>query len=214
MDDQRMDGTTGNLAAFVAATSGRRGTVGQVPGGVVVASPVAVANGYVNAAFRTRVDGAPDAFLDGARSFFAEVGRPFVVWVATGDTDLLAEAASGGTPDDTDTPAMCRTEPVDRPSDLQIREVGGAQDRDLFGRLCESGYGQPGLAWLLDHHGSYDVPGATWVIAADDTGDLGVGCGHLDGTTGGIYYVATPPEHRGRGAAAAVTTWLVNHLLE
>lgn len=82
-----------------------------------------------------------------------------------------------------------------------------------FGQLCEERHTQPGLAWLLDHHGSYDVSGAVWVIAADDAGDRGVGCGYRHGTTAGIYYVATPPEHHGRGAAVAVTTWLVDHLL-
>ena len=60
-----MDLTTANLAALVAATSGRRGTVDTIPGGVVVASPVAVANGYVNAAFRTTSEDPATTFLAG-----------------------------------------------------------------------------------------------------------------------------------------------------
>jgi GNAT superfamily N-acetyltransferase len=215
MDATQMDLTTANLAAFVVATSGHRGTVDTIPGGVVVASPVAVANGYVNAAFRTTSEVPATTFLAGSRAFFDGIGHPHVVWVPTGDIDLLAAAeAAGGTLDGPDTPAMSRTIPVSQPTDLRVRRVGSEEDRLTFGRLCEEGYAQPGLAWLLDHHGSYDVPDLAWVIATDGTGDRGVGCGYLDGTTAGIYYVATPPEHRGRGAAAAVTSWLVDHLLE
>lgn len=204
-----------NLAAFVAATSGHRGTVAAIPGGVVVASPVAVANGYVNAAFRTTSDVPATTFLAGSRTFFEGIGHPHVVWVPTGDTDLLtAAAAAGGTTDGPDSPAMSRSTPVGTVTDLRIRQVASGEDRSTFGQLCEAGYAEPGLAWLLDHHGSYDVSGAVWVIAADGDGDRGVGCGYIDGTTAGIYYVATPPEHRGRGAAAAITTWLVDQLLE
>jgi len=203
-----------NLAAFVAATSGRRGTVAAVPGGVAVASPVAVANGYVNAAFPTTSDVPATTFLAGSRTFFDGVGHPHVVWVPTVDADLLSAAvAAGGTSDGPDTPAMSRSTPIGTVTDLQIRRAESEEDRSTFGRLCEEGYAEPGLAWLLDHHDSYDVSGAVWVIAADDDGDRGVGCGYIDGTTAGIYYVATPPAHRGRGAAAAITTWLVDQLL-
>ena len=39
--------TLANLTAFVTETIGRLGTVGEIPGGVAVASTVPVANGYV-----------------------------------------------------------------------------------------------------------------------------------------------------------------------
>jgi GNAT superfamily N-acetyltransferase len=215
VDATLLELTTANLAAFVAATSGRNGTVDAVPGGVVVASPVPVANGYVNAAFRTTPDVPATVFLTGTRSFFDSIGHPCVVWVPTGDADLLAAAiVAGGASDGPDTPAMSRATPVGSVSALQVRQVENMEDRSIFGRLCEEGYAEPGLAWLLDHHGSYDSSGAVWVIAADAAGDCGVGCGYLDGTTSGIYYVATPPEHRGRGAGTAITAWLLDHLLE
>jgi predicted GNAT family acetyltransferase len=47
----------------------------------------------------------------------------------------------------------------------------------------------------------------------DGPDPVGVACGYLDDETGGIYYVATPPEHRGRGVAAAATAWVTNWLL-
>lgn len=203
-----------NLARFVAATAGRRGRTADVAGGVAVASPVPVANGYVNAAFRTAGDVSASEFERAVRRFFAEVGHPYVVW-APRDEEGLADTlrAAGGAADGTDSPMMVVTRPLPLPSGLRVRSVATTEDREVFGRLCESGYGEAGLAWLLDHHESYDVPGATWAIVADDTGDLGVGCGFADRSTGGIYYVATPPGRRGRGAAGAVTAWLTNHLL-
>ena len=210
-----------NLAAFVAATVGRAGRVEAVPGGTVVASAVPVANGYLNAAFRS--DGAvpADVFLDAARTVFADVGTPYVVWVESTDAELLTAAGAAGgladttdTTDTTDTPAMVVTGPVARPSRVDVRPVRGDADRATFVRLCENGYGMAGLAWLLESQGCLDAPGTTWAIASADGVDRSVACGFSDGTTGGIYYVATPPEHRGRGAASAVTAWLTNRLLD
>jgi GNAT superfamily N-acetyltransferase len=204
-----------NLAGFVAATVGRPGRVDAVPGGEVVASAVPVANGYLNAAFRTDDSVPADTFLDGVRTVFADVGAPYVVWAESTDDDLLAVAgATGGEADAKDTPAMVVTEPVPGPSRLDVRPIHGVGDRETFVRLCEDGYGMAGLAWLLDSQGCFDAPGTTWAIAAEDGVDLGVGCGFDDGATGGIYYVATPAAHRGRGAAAAVTAWLTNRLLD
>jgi GNAT superfamily N-acetyltransferase len=204
-----------NLAAFVAVTVGRPGRVEQVPGGTVVASAVPVANGYLNAAFRT--DGTVPAvdFLDAARNVFADAGMPYVVWAESTDDELRSAAgAAGGVADATDTPAMVVTEHVSRPHQLDVRAVDGAADRATFVRLCEDGYGMAGLAWMLESQGCLDAPGTTWAIASAGGVDLSVACGFDDGATGGIYYVATPPAHRGQGAASAVTAWLTDRLLD
>jgi GNAT superfamily N-acetyltransferase len=204
-----------NLAHFVAVTVGRPDSVQSVSGGTVVASTVPVANGYLNAAFRTDDTIPAVAFLDRVRAFFADSGTPYVVWIESTDDDLLAAAGtSGGVADGIDTPAMVVTEPVPRQSRLHVRPVHGATDRETFVRLCEDGYGMAGLAWLLDSQDCLDAPGTTWAIASEDGVDRSVACGYDDGATGGIYYVATPPEHRGRGAASAVTAWLTNRLLD
>ena len=204
-----------NLAAFVASTVGRPGRVEAVPGGTVVASAVPVANGYLNAAFRTDDSVPADAFLDAARTLFADVGTPYVVWVESTDAELwTAAGAAGGVAEATDTPAMVVRGHVVRPSHLDVRPIGGAADRATFVRLCEDGYGMAGLAWLLERQGCLDAPGTTWAIASADGVDRSVACGFSDGATGGIYYVATPPEHRGRGAASAVTAWLTGRLFD
>ena len=204
-----------NLASFVAVTMGRIGQVQSVPGGTAVSSTVPVANGYVNAAFRTDASVPPAAFVSGARAFFTSLGHPFVAWAPLGDTAFVAELVeAGGSVIDDDTPMLSVSGRLPTASGLQVRPASTEGDRQAFGRLCETGYDKPGLAWLLDHHQCYDAPGTIWAVADDGTGDRGVGCGYLDGATGGIFYVATPEEHRGRGVAAAITTWLVNQLVD
>ena len=219
-----------NLIAFVAATMGRVGRFEDVPGGIAVASAVPVANGYVNAAFRTDDSVAAPAFVAGALAFFASRSLPFVAWAPAGDTELIDElVAAGGTPDEEGHPMMSIGQRLPVTEGLTVRAAISADDRSVFGRLCEEGYEKPGLAWLLDHHRSYEATGTVWAVATesvDNVGgggqedgvvggvDVGVGCGYLEGATGGIYYVATPAQFRRRGAGAAITSWLVNHLLD
>ena len=202
-----------NLAEFVSVTAGRPGRVDRVDGGLLVSSPVPVANGYFNAAFpRGTVRHAE--FLDRAASFFSESGSPFVLWAPEDDTDLLAAAASrsaSGTPDCS--PQMVTDVPLPTRSDVAVREVVSDADRVLLSGLCEEGYGISGLAWILDHHDAFSAPGTTWAIAYDDDAPLGVGCSFSHGSTGGVYYIATPPRSARRGAASAVTTWLTNELV-
>ncbi len=107
---------------------------------------------------------------------------------------------------------MVIDEPLPVQSDLAVRVVAGDADRALFAELGEEGYGIPGLAWILDHHDAFSAPGTTWAIAYDDDAPLGVGCSFSHGSTGGVYYIATPPRSARRGAASAVTTWLTNEL--
>jgi len=202
-----------NLAEFVAVTAGRPGRVARVDGGLLVSSPVPVANGYFNAAF-PRGAVRPAEFLDRAASFFAESGSPFVLWVPEDDAGLLAAAAARATSVTPDrSPQMVIDVPLPMRTDLAVRVVDRAADRVLFCELCEEGYGIPGLAWILDHHDAFSAPGTTWAIAYDDDAPLGVGCSYSHGPTGGVYYVATPPGAARRGAASAVTAWLANGLL-
>lgn len=204
-----------NLGAFVAATAGRKGTVANVPGGVLVAGPVPVVNGYVNAAIPTNFLISTAAFVDSALAFFADLGRSFVLWVPSTNTSLADEAQRRGGAEDADrSPAMSIHAPIEPQTDFQVSIVDSSATRGSFGSLAQRGYGIDGLEWLLHEHDSYSAEGATWAIVSKDAQPLGVACGFLNDTTGGVYYVATPREDRGRGVGAAATTWVTNRLFE
>jgi ribosomal protein S18 acetylase RimI-like enzyme len=204
-----------NLARFVAANAGRSGTVAEVVGGVAVAGPVAVTNGYVTAAVPIDVTVAASAFLAESRSFFDGLKRSFVLWVPSENDELLTEAVRhGGVRAPDHSPAMeTRTRPPWRPRGLRVRAADTSADFDVFGALAEAGYAAPGMAWLQAKHG-YDAPGTTWAIVYDGSHAVGVACGYKFGETGGVYYVATPPEFRGRGVAAVATAWVANELFD
>jgi ribosomal protein S18 acetylase RimI-like enzyme len=210
-----MDSRPVNLARFVSAVSGRRGATREVRGGSVIACIVPVKNGYLDAAIPTDYSIDPSGFLDDAQSFFVEHHRPFVVWVPQSFAGLIAEVAGrGGLLDSSDTPAMFIAQRVEVDIRCDMRIVESAQDRATFAEVCERGYGVAGLGWITQHIEAFDADGTTWVVAFDQDEPVGVGCGFHDGQAGGIYYVATPAEHRGRGIAREVTAWLVNHLLD
>ena len=86
-----------NLAGFVGATAGRRGSVAEVPGGVAVASPFPVNHAYVNMAIRVDPGIGASAFLNACRSVFDAKQRTFVLWVGADEPDLVeaAERAEG-----------------------------------------------------------------------------------------------------------------------
>ncbi len=207
-----------NLAEFVAATAGRHGTVAHVPGGVVVAGPMAIANGYQNTALPTSRDIDPSEFLDRSRDFFGELNREFVLWVPKVH-EVLVELAieHGGVEGPGPTPAMIarnRVAITDRR--FTITEVVTPAARLTLADVIERGYDKPGLGWLLDHIGAFDAPGTTWALAHDEHGTpVSAACGYrASDNSGGLYYVATPVEHRGRGAGAAVSAWVTNTLVD
>lgn len=204
-----------NLAGFVRSTAGRIGTTEEIRGGVVVAGPVSVPNGYVNAAIPMESSVSPAAFFDDAYAFFAALHRPFVLWAPSSATPLLEEAGRRKLTRDKDpSPAMVATAPVGVRGDLRIRLADDEDTIAIFGDLCERGYEKPGMAWLLAHQQGYSAPGTSWHIAFDRDVPVSAACGYLGGETGGIYSVATPPEFRGRGYAATVTGVATNELFE
>ena len=213
MNDLSLGAT--NLAEFLAATAGRKGVVARVRGGLAVAGPSAVANAYVDGAVPTDSTVSPAVFLNDVTAFYAEQARAFVVWAPASSPALIEEAVrQGGVLDPDRPPAMSIHEPIALATDLRVSPVTTAAEGAAFGDLAERGYALPGMGWLLGEHDSYQAPNVTWVLVADEHQPLGVACGFLSGESGGLYYVATPPEHRGRGVAAAATARLTNLLLD
>ncbi len=202
-----------NLSEFVRSTAGRIGSSQEIRGGIVVAGPVPVANGYVNAAIPTDTSIAPADFFDDACTFFAQLDRPFVLWTPTSAPSFSGEAVRRNLVADKDpSPAMYTQVPVPIEVDLRIHLVDDEDSAEIFGDLCERGYNKPGMAWLLAHQQGYSAPGTSWYIAFDGDVAVSAACGFLSGETGGIYSVATPSESRGRGFAATVTAIATNNL--
>ena len=209
-----------NLGRFLAATAGRRGRVLETADGIAVSSPFAVLHAYVNGAVPFCGDESALDFIDETVSFFRSIERPFKLWVPGGSQLLLDKAAGlGGVDDETEPRAMVlRSAIAETGSKLVVRRAISRNDFDIFGRVAEAGYGAPGLAWLQQEQGVYEDERIVWAIVYDEDEPIGTACGFLDSDTtqptGGIYFVATPPEYRGRGAAAEVTRWVSNYLIE
>ena len=207
-----------NLAQFVAATAGSKGSVAAVRGGWAVAGPIDIANGYVNMAVRTDPDVAPGHLLDDVDAFFQQVGHSYVVWAPVSDQALISEiGARGGQPDKAEpSPAMAIRTAIDHSSRFTCRPVRTEADIATFTDFAERGYAIAGFGWMLREYDCWNSPHMVWAIACDASEevreDVSVAVGFACETTGGIYNVATPPEFRGRGGAAAVTTWVTNEL--
>jgi GNAT superfamily N-acetyltransferase len=103
--------------------------------------------------------------------------------------------------------------PVDPRSGLRMEPV--TTDRlewflDVFGR----GFGLPDfVVTAMDGVFTRTLDPAWIVNLLAWDGDVAVGCGSavVDGATVGLYNIATPAEHRGRGIGYAVTATLMNH---
>ncbi len=139
-----------NLAGFVQSTAGRIGSVKPISGGVAVAGPVAVPNGYVNTAIPTDPMVSAAEFFEEAISFFAGLERVFVLWAPLSDSSFANEAAERGlVPDKEPSPAMVISAQTNVRHGLRLRLVDDEASAAVFGDLCERGYEKPGMAWLL-----------------------------------------------------------------
>ncbi len=207
---------TENLARFVLATVGRKGHSRQIRGGCVVACTHNVQNPYFTAAIRTESDVNPHDFLADSQLFFGALKRPFKIWVPTDDPAMRSAAAEiGAVPDASSTPAMIIRRPIRvDAARYKVRVSATPEMFDHFGQIAEAGYESPGLGWLLRDQDNYAAPGSMWATAYDGDTPVGVACGYLSGSTGGVYFVATPPEHRGKQVGTEVTQWVVNALFE
>ncbi len=217
MDDVE-DLTVGsrNLAYFVAATAGRKGHVASVHGGVAVASSYDVQNAYFTTAVKTDPDSSPSRFVRETHEFFSGLNRTFKLWVPTDDADLRATVIRvGGAAESNKPPAMSIRHRITRTaSRFDGRLATNRQDFAAFGLTAEAGYGSLGLGWILQDQDYYAASGSFWAVAFDDEIPVGAACGFLHGQTGGIYFVGTPPEHRGRGVGAEITKWVANSLFD
>ena len=161
-------------------------------------------------------DSSPTVFVGETHEFFRGLSRTFKMWVPTDDYDLRSAVVKiGGVAELNKPPAMSIAHQITGAvSSFAVRLATTAPDRAAFGLTAEGGYESPGLAWVLEDQDYFSAPGVNWAVAYDGDVPVGAACGFLHGRTGGIYFVATPPEHRGRGVGAEVTTWVANSLFD
>ena len=102
--------------------------------------------------------------------------------------------------------------PVDPRSDLRIEAVEG-DGLDAFMDVFGRGFGMPDFVTeALDGvvRRSFDPQRIVCLVAWDGGTPVGCGSAVVDESTVGLYNIATPEEHRGRGVGYAVTAALVN----
>lgn len=174
---------------------------------------------FLNGAFRKRSGSDAEELLAGARSFFFERHRGFVAYAWPGDPQIEEAALAAGMFPVLDRyPEMvCRTPLGHLPGD--IRPVEAAVDAEVYWTVCDAAYPSlgfpPGLfseafepTDLLDSR-------RVWACVAYD-GDEPLACASAwmaDGV-GMIGWVASSPQARGRGLAAACTVRATNYVLD
>ncbi|RYP86876.1 GNAT family N-acetyltransferase [Nocardioides guangzhouensis] len=140
-------------------------------------------------------------------------GLPWMWWATPSgmpDDHVLTERGLSRS----DTPGMHvdLDGPVEPRSDLRIAEASG-DGLHAFMEMFARGFGMPDFvteALAVVVRRSFDPARIVSLVAWDGRTPVGCGSVIVDGTTAGLYNIATPEEHRGRGVGYAVTAALMN----
>lgn len=180
-------------------------------------------HGYCFAAFPTfpirdingvwaSTEAAADS-LAAARAQAEQLGTPFVVMARAGKTPTVEEAARGlGLTNEIRIPSMAVTPTALRepPSDVQVLRVETSDGLAQALAVGARGFGVPddlvASVYSLEVAG---LAGLQFYLARADGVDVATAMGFTVGPTVGIFNVATPEEHRGRGYGAAITAHAV-----
>ena len=181
--------------------------------GVVRAStgmPVAPFNGVWSTAADVSVSDVVDAVDE-----FAAGDLPWNVQLRPGHpADLDAVLAERGLVVTAEIPLMVLPDPASLAPALEasaatFRQVETFADLDSLLSLVERGFDMPPEI----SRGMFPIRlmflASTWVAATDENGDVSTGLGFVHDGWCGVFNVATPEEHRGRGFGGAVTAHAV-----
>ena len=155
-------------------------------------------------------DDAAASSLDAALQEIAELGLPYSVQIRQRRTPAFeAEAARLGLTAQEPIPGMVATASELETPELANLEVVRVETADGLAQalaVAADGFGVPAdvLAplYLLDVAG---VDGLSYYLGRADGHDVSTSVGYVLGDTVGVFNVATPPEHRGRGYGATLT---------
>lgn len=147
--------------------------------------------------------------LEPARARAKELGTPFTVMTRAGRTPEVEDAARRlGLTNEIPIPGMTVTPDhlQSAPTDVQVVRVETADGLAQALAVGASGFGVPGeLVASLYALEVAELEGLRYYLARADGRDVSTAVGFTIDSTVGIFSVATPEEHRGRGYGAAVT---------
>jgi len=135
----------------------------------------------------------------------AETGLPHALEVRDGDGEVEAYARSRGFVADGSMPLMLLADAPPEPAGVPVRVLGPA-DMDVHLDLMARGFGAPPEVFdPLRGSTLFGEPGIGAYAAERDGEPVATAMGVRVGGWVGVFNVATPPEHRGRGYGAALT---------
>jgi hypothetical protein len=157
-------------------------------------------------------DAAADR-LGSRREQANELGTPFTVMTRAGRTPAVEEAARAmGLTTEIEIPGMAVTpaELNDAPSDLEVLRVETADGLAQALAVGASGFGIPvDLAASLYALDVARLEGVRYYLGRSEGRDVTTALGFTVAGTTGIFSVATPAEHRGRGYGGRITAQAV-----
>jgi ribosomal protein S18 acetylase RimI-like enzyme len=154
-------------------------------------------------------DGAAP-MLSAALAELEELGLPSSVQVRRGHTPAFAaEAKRLGFTNELELPGMAARAgdlPSPQPNGLTLTRVSGGRDLDDALATAAGGFGAPASSMApLYMPAVLAAEGFSLYLGRVDGMPVSTSVGLTVGDTLGIFNVATPPEHRGRGYGAALT---------
>ena len=172
---------------------------------------------FFNPAFVKDPGLPPDRVMERLARFYGPRQVPYLLWVMEGShPDLVDRAPSLGLAPSEGPPAMV-LEPIAalqsegrRPAGVVIEPVSDAAGLSDAVELAAAGFGMPlELCRKILTPAVLDDPTVQVVVARVDGEPVSTATLVVTDEVAGVYTVATPEEHRGRGYGAAVTAAVV-----
>ena len=187
---------------------------------LVAASPIWPAP-YSDAALRTDPKVSPSEVLERAAAFFRQRDMSYCVWAADhADSDLEAACVGAGLSAITaaGSPHMIiehRLPNAVAEPPLAVREVGDEVGREAFVAVTGRAYASMGVpaavaAGTFARLESLTAPNVRSVVAWDGDDPVSAAMVIVSDGVGGVNYVGTVPEARGRGLGELTTRWATN----
>ena len=173
----------------------------------------------LNGAMRRRSTADAEPLLGRARRFFSELDRSFVAFAWSGDPEIERAAVSTGMLRVVDRyPEMiCRSALPSLPGDL--RAVQTPADAQSYWAICDAAYRSIGFPPRLfseafETSELLDAQRVWACLAYDDDRPVACASAWMAEDVGMVGWVASLPDARRRGLAAACTVRVTNHLLQ